>query len=252
MNYYFIYDNSIGDIINHYTKLTGRVELPPLWGLGFQQCRYSYFPDKEVLSIARTFREKEIPADVIYLDIHYMDEYKAFTWHPERFPDPDGMVKELKDMGFHVILIVDPGVKEEEGYKYYHEGLEQKLFLSYPDGVNYSGKVWPGTCHFPDFTKAKTRDWWGEHYELYVNNGIEGYWNDMNEPATWGKHVPDLVEFNYEGIGASHRQGHNVYGMQMARSTYEGVKKLLKGTRPFVLTRAGYSGVQRYAAGMDG
>jgi len=248
MNYYFFYDDTVAGIINHYTQLTGRVELPPLWGLGFQQCRYSYFPDKEVINLARTFREKEIPADVIYLDIHYMDEYKAFTWDAKRFPDPDGMVKELKEMGFHVILIVDPGVKEEDGYKYYHEGVDKKLFLQYPDGENYSGKVWPGTCHFPDFTNPEARGWWGEHYDLYVNNGIEGYWNDMNEPATWGKRVPDLVEFHYEGIGATHRKGHNVYGMQMARSTYEGVKKLLDGNRPFVLTRSGYSGVQRYAA----
>jgi alpha-glucosidase len=248
MDYYFFYDDHIAGILKHYTALTGRVQLPPLWSLGFQQCRYSYYPDKEVINVARTFREKDIPADVIYLDIHYMDEYKVFTWHPERFPNPDEMVEELRKMGFHVILIVDPGVKVEDGYPYYETGLKDDLFLKYPDGELYSGKVWPGTCHFPDFTNPKTRTWWGKNYKIHIDNGIEGYWNDLNEPATWGKRVPDIVEFNYEGIGASHRKAHNLYGMQMARSTYEGTKELLKGKRPFVLTRSGYSGVQRYAA----
>lgn len=248
MDYYFFYDDNIAGILKHYTALTGRVQLPPLWSLGFQQCRYSYYPDKEVINVARTFREKDIPADVIYLDIHYMDEYKVFTWHPERFPNPNDMVDELHRLGFHVILIVDPGVKVEEGYPYYEEGIKKDLFLKYPDGELYSGKVWPGTCHFPDFTNPEARKWWGQKYKIHIDNGIEGYWNDMNEPATWGKRVPDVVEFNYEGIGASHRKGHNVYGMQMARSTYEGTKELLDGKRPFVLTRSGYSGVQRYAA----
>ncbi|GDX48838.1 alpha-glucosidase [Bacteroidota bacterium] len=248
MDYYFFYDDNIAGILKHYTALTGRVQLPPLWSLGFQQCRYSYYPDKEVINVARTFREKDIPADVIYLDIHYMDEYKVFTWHPERFPNPNDMVDELHRLGFHVILIVDPGVKVEEGYPYYEEGIKKDLFLKYPDGELYSGKVWPGTCHFPDFTNPEARKWWGQKYKIHIDNGIEGYWNDMNEPATWGKRVPDVVEFNYEGIGASHRKGHNVYGMQMARSTYEGTKELLEGKRPFVLTRSGYSGVQRYAA----
>ena len=248
MDYYFFYDDNIAGILKHYTALTGRVQLPPLWSLGFQQCRYSYYPDKEVINVARTFREKDIPADVIYLDIHYMDEYKVFTWHPERFPNPNDMVDELHRLGFHVILIVDPGVKVEEGYSYYEEGIKKDLFLKYPDGELYSGKVWPGTCHFPDFTNPEARKWWGQKYKIHIDNGIEGYWNDMNEPATWGKRVPDVVEFNYEGIGASHRKGHNVYGMQMARSTYEGTKELLEGKRPFVLTRSGYSGVQRYAA----
>lgn len=248
MDYYFIHQPGIGKIIEDYTHLTGRPELPPLWSLGFQQCRYSYYPQKEVMNIARNFREREIPADVIYLDIHYMDQYKVFTWDNKRFPDPDGMVRELKEMGFHVILIVDPGVKVEEGYPYYDEGLAGDLFAKYPDGSNYTAKVWPGWCHFPDFTNPKTRDWWGESYKIHVDNGIEGYWNDMNEPATWGKRIPDIVQFEFEGHKATIRKANNVYGMQMARSTFEGVRKQLNGKRPFVLSRAGFSGIQRYAA----
>ncbi|MFN5843026.1 MAG: TIM-barrel domain-containing protein, partial [Bacteroidota bacterium] len=167
MDYYFFYDDNIAGILKHYTALTGRVQLPPLWSLGFQQCRYSYYPDKEVINVARTFREKDIPADVIYLDIHYMDEYKVFTWHPERFPNPNDMVDELHRLGFHVILIVDPGVKVEEGYPYYEEGIKKDLFLKYPDGELYSGKVWPGTCHFPDFTNPEARKWWGQKYKIH-------------------------------------------------------------------------------------
>ncbi|MFM8178741.1 MAG: TIM-barrel domain-containing protein, partial [Candidatus Kapaibacterium sp.] len=224
------------------------MEMPPLWSLGFQQCRYSYYPDAEVLRVASTFREKRIPADVIYLDIHYMDAYKIFTWHPERFPQPKTMLDRLESIGFKTVVIVDPGIKVEKGYAAYEQGKRDHLFLKYPDGTDYTGQVWPGWCHFPDFTKAATRTWWGESFKGYVNDGIDGFWNDMNEPATWGQRFPELVEFDFDGNIGTHRKGHNLYGMQMARATYEGTKKLLGGKRPFILTRAGYSGVQRYSA----
>ncbi len=248
MDYYFFYDDTISGILSQYTSLTGHMHLPPLWSLGFQQCRYSYYPDKEVLNVARTFREKDIPADVIYLDIHYMDKYKVFTWHPEHFANPDEMIEQLSEIGFHTVLILDPGVKIESGYTIYEEGIEKNLFLKYPDGDLYRGDVWPGKCHFPDFSNPETRLWWGEKYAPLIQSGIEGFWNDMNEPATWGKSIPDMVEFNYEGIGATHRKAHNLYGLLMARSTYEGTKERLMGKRPFVLTRSGFSGIQRYAA----
>ena len=248
MNYYFIYHTHVAGIIESYTYLTGRTPMPSQWSIGFQQCRYSYYPDKEVLNVAHTFREKKIPLDVIYLDIHYMDSYKIFTWHPTRFPQPKKMLDELKSMGIKTTVIVDPGIKVEKGYKSYEEGLKQDLFLKYPDGTNYTGEVWPGWCHFPDFTNPRARDWWGKSFGGYVNDGIEGFWNDMNEPATWGQKFPALVEFNYDNHRATTMQSRNVFGMQMARSTYEGTKKLLGGKRPFVLTRAGYAGIQRYSA----
>jgi len=248
MNYYFIWKPNVAAIIERYTWLTGRLEMPPLWSLGFQQCRYSYYPYPEVLNAARTFREKDIPADVLYLDIHYMDAYKVFTWHPTRFPDPDALMKELKKMGFNVVVILDPGIKTEAGYHAYDDGKEKGHFVKYPDGEEYNGQVWPGWSAFPDFTKEEVREWWGKQMNILTDNGIEGFWNDMNEPAAWGQHLPDLIEFDYEGEGGTHKKSHNVYGMQMARSTYEGGKKLLDGKRAFVLTRAGYSGVQRYAA----
>jgi len=248
MNYYLIANSTVAGIIKSYTDLTGKMEMPSLWSIGFQQCRYSYYPDKEVISLAKTFREKKIPADVIYFDIHYMDNYKIFTWDTNRFPQPKKMLDELEGMGFKNVVIVDPGIKVEKDYKAYEEGLSRDLFLKYPDGSNYTGQVWPGWCHFPDFTNPKTRDWWGASFKGYVNDGIDGFWNDMNEPATWGQRFPDLVEANFDGQKTSHREWHNVYGMQMARSTFEGTKKLMSGKRPFILTRAAYSGIQRYSA----
>lgn len=248
MNYYFIHGENVKEVIREYTHLTGRMELPPLWSIGYQQCRYSYYPDKEVLSVADTFREKDIPADTIVFDIHYMEKYKIFTWSKRDFPDPKGLLTQLKDKGFNVVLMCDPGIKVEPGYETYDDGVKKDVFIKYPDGQNYTGQVWPGWCHFPDFTNPKTRSWWKDHFKEYVNLGVEGFWNDMNEIATWGNMLPENIEMDFEGNKSTMRRGRNIYGFQMARSTYEGTKALMKNRRPFNLTRSGYSGIQRYAA----
>lgn len=248
MNYYFFGNSTVASIIEAYTSLTGRMPMPPKWSLGYQQCRWSYYPDTEVLNVAKTFREHHIPADVIYLDIHYMDGYKIFTWSPERFPDPKKMIDSLKAMGFHVVTIVDPGIKVEQGYFAYDQGVANDYFVKYPDGNFYIGNVWPGRCHFPDFTKANVREWWGKSFSRLIVPGVEGFWNDMNEPATWGQHIPDPVQFDFDGGRTTIKEAHNVYGMEMARSTFEGTSSLMNGKRPFVLTRAGYAGVQRYSS----
>ncbi|OQX78579.1 MAG: glycoside hydrolase family 31 [Bacteroidetes bacterium 4484_276] len=248
MDYYFIYHEKISDIIKSYTWLTGRMELPPLWALGYQQCRWSYTPHAEVLDIAATFRQKKIPADVIYLDIGYMDSYKIFTWHPENFPNPEKLISDLKKMDFRTAVIIDPGIKVEEGYQAYDEGIAYDHFVKYPDGKPWTAQVWPGWCHFPDFTQPETRDWWGEKFMGYVNLGVEGFWNDMNEIATWGQQPPNLIEFAWEGNKTTYRQAKNVYGMEMARSTFEGTKKLMDGRRPLIITRAGFAGLQRYTS----
>jgi alpha-glucosidase len=248
MDYYLMHSHSVAGIIKEYTHLTGRMELPPFWSIGYQQCRYSYYPDKEVLAVAQTFRDKDIPADVIVLDIHYMEQYKIFTWSKKDFFDPKGMIKKLKELGFEVVVMCDPGIKVESGYKTYDEGVRNEVFLKYPDGTNYSGQVWPGWCHFPDFTNPMTRQWWKEQFKEYIDLGVEGFWNDMNEIATWGNMLPENIEMNFEGNKATMRKGRNIYGSQMARSTYEGTKELLGGKRPFNLTRSAYSGVQRYSA----
>ncbi|HSJ69879.1 MAG TPA: glycoside hydrolase family 31 protein [Anditalea sp.] len=252
MDYYFMHDNSVENIITAYTTLTGKMEMPPRWALGFQQCRYSYYPDKEVLTLANTFRDKDMPADVIYLDIHHMENYKVFTFDGEKFSDPKAMIQALKAKGFKVVVIMDPGLKTEKGYLPYEEAADQDLLLKYPDDSIYEGQVWPGWCAFPDFTKPETRTWWAEKMKYYTEAGVDGFWADMNEMASWGQFTPNLINFYYEGELVSHRKGRNVYGMQMARAAKEGAAFQNPDKRPFVLTRAGFSGVQRYAAAWTG
>ena len=248
MNYYFIYHKTVADIIKSYTSLTGRMKMPPLWSLGYQQNRYSYYPDTEVLRIAQTLREKKIPADGITLDIHYMDKYQLFTWNKERFPNPKGLTDQLKTMGFKTTVIVDPGIKIEPGAAAYERGLKAGVYLKYPDGKNYAGQVWPGWCNFADFTSEAGRKYWRNEMKFFVDNGISGVWNDMNEIATWGQKMPSNVMFDFEGRKGTHLEGRNVYGLEMIRSSYEGFREQTSTERPFVLTRAGYAGLQRYAA----
>lgn len=248
MNYYLIAGQSLAEIIEHYTFLTGRISMPPKWSLGFQQCRYSYYPDTEVMRIAKTFREKKIPCDVIYLDIHYMDAYKCFTFDKEKFANPQQLTAGLQEMGFQTTVILDPGVKTEPGYTVYDSGKAKDVYVKYADGSDYECSVWPGKSVMPDFTYSETRLWWKELMSYYTSKGVRGFWNDMNEPASWGQNTPDNTLFCFDGHHTTHREARNVYGMQMARSTYEGARAQLNNERPFVLTRAGFSGIQRYAA----
>lgn len=252
MDYYFIHELTVAGIISSYTDLTGKMKMPPKWALGFQQCRYSYYPDKEVLTVANTFRDKDMPADVIYLDIHHMEAYKVFTFDGVKFPDAKSLISKLKESGFKVVVILDPGIKTDVGYLPYDEGKEKDLFVKYPDGNQYEAQVWPGWCAFPDFTKEETRIWWAEKMAFYTEAGVDGFWTDMNEPASWGQFTPNVIEFDFEGNTASHRKARNIYGMQMARSTMEGAILQRKEERPFVLTRSGFAGIQRYAAAWTG
>jgi len=248
MNYYFMHAETVAGILQQYSFLTGRMEMPPLWSIGYQQCRYSYYPDKEVINVANTFREKDIPADAIVFDIHYMEQYKIFTWSKKDFPEPVKLLAQLRQLGFNVVVMCDPGIKIEKNYAAYEDGLVKDVFIKYPDGKPYSGQVWPGWCHFPDFTNPLTRTWWKDQFRDYIEQGVTGFWNDMNEIATWGNMIPENIEMDFEGQRATIRRGRNLYGFLMARSTYEGTKALLKNRRPFNLTRSGFSGIQRYAA----
>ncbi len=248
LDYYFIYGEAPKAVLENYGRLVGTMPLPPKWGLGYQQCRWSYYPATEVLALAKKFRDKQIPCDVIYLDIHYMDGYRVFTWHPQRFSEPKSTVSQLSEMGFKTAVIIDPGIKVDPDYWVYQQGISGDYFCRYPDGTLYQGQVWPGWCHFPDFSKPATRKWWGSLITKLTDVGVRGFWNDMNEPATWGGTFPDNVNFNFEGRGADHLRMHNLYGLLMAKSTYEGARKNRPNERPLVLTRAGFSGVQRYSA----
>ncbi len=247
--YYFIQGPLLIDVVRQYSQLTGTHTLPPLWALGYHQCRWSYYPESTVKDLADNFRSKQIPCDAIYLDIDYMDGFRCFTWNKEYFPDPKRMIDELKAEGFKTVVIIDPGIKVDDGYWVYLEGIEKGFFCQRGDGPLMEGAVWPGKCNFPDFTNPKVRDWWGGLFEEFVNIGVDGVWNDMNEPAVFGiETFPDDVRHDYDGHPCSHRKAHNVYGMQMVRATYEGLMKLNPTKRPFTITRSGYAGVQRYAA----
>ena len=250
--YYVFCGPTPKDVLDRYTELTGRTPMPPLWSLGNQQCRYSYMDEDEVREVASGFRERDIPCDVIYLDIHYMDGYRVFTWNDERFPEPERFVAELKEMGFRVVTIVDPGVKVDENYPVYVEGRERNVFCKKLDGGEYHNVVWPGICAFPDFTSPETREWWGDNHSALVDRGVAGIWCDMNEPSMFvprNSTMPgDVVHPGGSG-GESrlHAQIHNTYGSLMARATREGLLRLRPDERPFVITRSGYAGVQRHA-----
>ncbi len=248
LNYYIIYGYSVTQVLHSYSWLTGTMKLPPIWSLGFQQCRYGYYPESKLMEIASKLREQKIPCDMLYLDIDYMDRYRVFTWDSARFPDPALMTSKLKNMGFHLTNIINPGIAIADDYKIYKEAKSKSLFLKLPDGEDYAGEVWPGWCNFPDFTKPETRTWWGSQFSELISTGVDGFWNDMNEPAMWGKHMPLAVQFDYDGNKATALGAKNVYGLQMTRATYEGTQKLMGNKRPFLLTRAAFSGIQRYSS----
>ncbi|PAQ15651.1 alpha-glucosidase [Bacillaceae bacterium SAOS 7] len=249
LDYYVIAGPSPKDVIKQYAKLTGRMALPPKWALGYHQSRYSYKTEAEVRELVRTFQEKGIPLDAIYLDIHYMEGYRVFTFNRDRFPNPEQLIDELTAAGIHVVPIVDPGVKRDPEYPVYLEGVRAGHFCRYAEGDIYFGDVWPGESAFPDFTNQDAREWWGEWQKFYTDLGVEGIWNDMNEPAVFNetKTMDVAVLHDNDGYSKTHRELHNVYGLLMGEATYSGLKKLLNGKRPFVLTRAGFAGVQRYA-----
>ncbi|KAK1303181.1 hypothetical protein QJS10_CPB11g00075 [Acorus calamus] len=236
----------------------GTVFMPPKWSLGYHQCRWSYDSDEKVRKIARTFREKRIPCDVIWMDIDYMDGFRCFTFDQVCFPDPKSLVNDLNDDGFKAIWMLDPGIKNEEGYFVYDSGSANDAWIQTADGNPFVGEVWPGPCVFPDFTQAATRLWWAELVKNFVSNGVDGIWNDMNEPAVFKTVTKTMPESNVHrgddelGGWQKHSHYHNVYGMLMARSTYEGMKLAASSKRPFVLTRAGFIGSQRYAATWTG
>ncbi|MDN5216799.1 glycoside hydrolase family 31 protein [Fulvivirgaceae bacterium BMA12] len=247
--YYFIHGPQLLEVVQKYSDLTGRHKLPPQWALGYHQCRWSYYPESTVKDLAHNFRVKKIPCDAIYLDIDYMDGYRCFTWNKDHFPDPKRMISELKEDGFKTVVIIDPGIKVDDNYWVYIEGLENGHFCQRGDGPLMEGSVWPGKCNFPDFTNPEVREWWGKLFEEFVEIGVDGVWNDMNEPAVFGiETFPDDVRHDFDGHPCTHRKAHNIYGMQMVRSTYEGLLKLQKTKRPFAITRSGYAGVQRYSA----
>ena len=246
MDYYVITGENMAEVIGSYTWLTGRVPLPMRWTLGYHQCRWSYKTEAEVRQLAADFRRYEIPCDAIYFDIDYMDGYRVFTWNKDNFTDPDQLITDLKEQGFQAVTIIDPGVKKDEDYYVYREGIEHDYFAKDVNGDVYIHAVWPGDSAFPDFGRQEVRDWWGEKHQFLLDKGIMGVWNDMNEPASFNGPLPDDVVFTEEDEITNHKWMHNVYGHNMSKATYQGLRRL-SDKRPFVITRACYSGTQKYA-----
>ncbi len=259
LDYYFIYGPDPKSVIAQYTALTGHTPLPPRWSLGYQQSRYSYYPEARVYEIAKELREHKIPTDVLYLDIDYLEGYRAFDINRAYFPTFEQMVKDLAKENFKLVVISDLHLAEKPGYKPYDEGKAADLFVKNPDGSDYVGKVWPGASVFPEFTLKRARDWYGSLYKDFVQMGVAGFWNDMNEPAVFRypeKTMPLDTVHRVDTAGGErktdHREIHNVFGMENVRATYDGVLKLAPNQRPFVLTRASFAGTQRYAATWTG
>ncbi len=254
LNFYIFWGSNLKDIMEQLAFLFGTTYPLPKWALGYQQSRYSYTPSNRVREIAKSFRDKCIPCDVIYLDIHYMDNFKCFTFGNE-FTDYKQLIDELHELGFKVVPIIDPGIKIEQGYPVYDEGIKNNFFLKDRKNNLITIKVWPGDCHFPDFLNKDVQNWWSSLVQRFVDQaGIDGIWCDMNEPSTFDKRrtlQPDAQHhFKEKNWTLEHEKIHNIFGFFMTKATVEGL--LYKSNNPFVLTRSSYLGGQKYASAWTG
>ena len=252
LDQFFIFDASVGKILEHYTSLTGRMPLPPRWSLGYQQSRCSYYPESQVMFIADTFRAKRIPLDGIVLDADYLHQYQPFRINRERFPDMRRLADTLRGMNIELTASVNPGIAIDDSYEQYKSGLKENVFLRYADGELWVADIAPNTNHFVDFSDPRGRRWWIDNMKLYQDLGIHGLWNDMNEPAIDGQAMPDNVVFDFDGQKTSALEAQNYYGMLMARAAFESAEQYGGNRRPFVLSRSGFAGIQRYAAVWSG
>jgi alpha-glucosidase len=270
LNYYFFWGPSIRKILGRYADLTGHLPMPPKWALGNQQSRWSYFPDTIAEQVVARYRADDLPLDVLHLDIHYMNGYRVFTWDRQRFPDPSAFTGKLRQQGVKVVVIVDPGVKyqppapgaaqpaasnpelapQDQSYYVFNQGLAGDYFLKRKSGNLWVGKVWPGDAVYVDYTLPAAARWWGDLFRAYTDHGVAGFWTDMNEPSDFvdqtGTTQMDVVTFD-AGAHSTYAGNRNVFALGMARATYEGLLRLRPDERPYVITRAGYAGIQRYS-----
>lgn len=254
----FVIDRSSPqEVVKGLAELTGTMEMPPRWALGYQQCRFSYTTEQRVREIADTFRLKQIPCDAIWMDIDYMEGFRVFTFNKNNFPHPKQLNADLHAKNFHSIFMIDPGVKADPAYDVYRSGTAQDVWVKDTAGKEYHGKVWPGDCAFPDFTIPRTRQWWAGLYRNFMANDIDGIWNDMNEPAVMDGNL-GTMPYNTPHRGGGnlpagpHLLYHNAYGRLMVQATREGVMAANPDKRPFILTRANLLGGQRFAATWTG
>jgi alpha-glucosidase len=261
MNYYLFAGPDPKAVLSRFTELVGRTFLPPLWSIGYVQSSAFYGSESIIRFVATNFRHRQIPCDAVFFDTMHMNSNLSFTWDKSKFPNPRQLMTELRQQGFRSIEIVDPGLKADENYWVYQNGLSGDHFLRKKDGSLYIGIIWPGNSVFPDFTAEKTRSWWASIMEKDVRDGVAGILTDMNEPTIdqiplekgWipGSLDPNIV-FHDHDLRSPYAKNHNVYGMLMSAATREGFLRIKPGERPFVITRATYAGGQRYAAQWTG
>lgn len=252
IDYYFIYGEDPKEVISNYTMLTGRPQMPPLWSLGYHQSRWGYKNFKVINELIENFNKYEIPCDSIHLDIQYMDKCRVFTWDKKNFPAPSKYLKAIKNKNINIVTIIDPGVKKDEGYGIYKQGMDKDLFCKKDNGEVFYGNSWSGVTAFPDFFKEETHDWWATLVSSMRRLGVSGIWNDMNEPHLRLNGTPDIdnpdMYHELEGEKHHHSELRNLYAFFMARATYTGLIKEKYDERPFILTRSGFAGIQRYCA----
>ena len=283
LDLYIITGDTLKAIVSEFRSLIGKSYIPPAWAFGYGQSRWGYVTEKDIRDCADRYRDAGIPLSMLYLDIDYMDSFKDFTVHPERFPDLKAFAQEMKARGIRLIPIIDAAVKREAGYSVYDEGHEKGYFCKDKDGEDYVVGVWPGMSVLPDFLNPEASKWFGQQYKALTDLGIEGFWNDMNEPALFYserglndafKEIKDLEEapldaLNFFGVRDtlvrlqnseddykrfwhdtpqgkfSHYDVHNLYGYHMTKSAYEALCDLL-GEPPLIFSRASYIGAHRY------
>ena len=281
---YIITGENEKDIVKQFRKIIGKSYVPPLWAFGYGQSRWGYKNEQDIRTVAEKYKSSDIPIDSIYLDIDYMERYKDFTIDKERFPDFESLVKDMKSQGIHLVPIIDAGVKIEKDYNVYEEGVKENYFCKNADGNDFVGAVWPGRVHFPDFLQPSTRKWFGEKYSVLTKLGIDGFWNDMNEPAIFytedrlsdtcekikqltstnmgineyfeftgmvaglNGNIGDYDKFyhNVDGKMIKHSDIHNLYGMNMTRSAFEALKEINPEKRTLFFSRSSYIGAHRY------
>lgn len=269
MNYYFFWGPSMKKILGRYTELTGHLPMPPKWALGNQQSRWSYFPDTTAEEVVNKYRADDLPLDVLHLDIHYMNGYRVFTWNPQRYPDPAAFTDKLRKQGVKLTVIVDPGVKyqppapgatdaaknpelapQDKSYYVFDEGVKNGYFLKRTNGELWIGEVWPGKAVYTDYTLPAAERWWGDLFRAYFDHGVAGIWTDMNEPSDFvdqtGKTQTGVVWYDQDS-NSPYAGNRNLFALGMARATYEGWRRLRPNERPYIITRAGYAGIQRYS-----
>lgn len=281
---YIITGENEKDIVKQFRGIIGRSYIPPLWAFGYGQSRWGYKNEADIREVAAKYKAAGIPLDSIYLDIDYMEHYKDFTVDEERFPDLKGLAADMQAEGIHLVPIIDAGVKIEDGYSVYEEGVEKNYFCKNAEGGDFVGAVWPGRVHFPDFLQPEARDWFGKKYAVLTEQGIDGFWNDMNEPAIFytedrladtcaeiekltagnmgideyfaftgmvaglNGNIGDYDKFyhNVNGQMVKHSEVHNLYGMNMTRSANEALREICPDKRTLFFSRSSYVGAHRY------